>query len=300
MKKLIIARAANALSAAQSIVQVSDSRLKLDEPPNPTCDSAKKVIKASRADSNAAREAAPRGWRCVEKAAHKRQRQGGKIEVSPLQRTGGRYYLALQKRDRQSRIQGSRELVPAAADGNARRHSAQRIRDLTDGAVETAVDRFTPPCGRTKPIPIPRWTERAPRDTGVTMQSVALGTRSAPVHSCSTSSNPNDWRPDFERIQGHVANAIADQIEEAIRSGLFQPGDKLPTQQAIAGSLGFHLNTIYAAFGEVARCGLTRGFACRGKYVIGPTPYRRNSADWQHALIRLGSRFLCQCVATAG
>lgn len=77
-----------------------------------------------------------------------------------------------------------------------------------------------------------------------------------------------DWRPDFARIRGHVALAIADQIEEAIRAGLFRPGDRLPSQQAIADSLGFHPNTIYAAFREVARRGLIKGFAGRGTLVL--------------------------------
>ncbi|KVD69804.1 GntR family transcriptional regulator [Burkholderia ubonensis] len=85
----------------------------------------------------------------------------------------------------------------------------------------------------------------------------------------STTAPPNLWRPDFARLQGHVARSIADQIEEAIRSGLFQPGDQLPTQQAIADALGFHLNTVYAAYREAARRGLTRGFARRGTFVIG-------------------------------
>ncbi|WP_414441544.1 GntR family transcriptional regulator [Burkholderia sp. 22PA0106] len=79
-----------------------------------------------------------------------------------------------------------------------------------------------------------------------------------------------DWRPDFSRIRGHVALAIADQIEEAIRAGLFRPGDRLPSQQAIADSLGFHPNTIYAAFREVARRGLIKGFAGRGTLVLDP------------------------------
>ncbi|MDN7751225.1 winged helix-turn-helix domain-containing protein [Burkholderia gladioli] len=77
-----------------------------------------------------------------------------------------------------------------------------------------------------------------------------------------------DWRPDFSRIRGHVAFAIADQIEEAIRAGLFRPGDRLPSQQAIADSLGFHPNTVYAAFREVARRGLIKGFAGRGTLVL--------------------------------
>ncbi|WP_232446169.1 GntR family transcriptional regulator [Burkholderia ubonensis] len=88
------------------------------------------------------------------------------------------------------------------------------------------------------------------------------------MRPCPTA-NPTRWRPDFTRIRGRVSIAIADQIEEAIRAGLFQPGDTLPTQQAIADSLGFHVNTVYAAFQEVARRGLTRGFARRGTVVMG-------------------------------
>ncbi|WP_080498134.1 GntR family transcriptional regulator [Burkholderia pseudomallei] len=88
------------------------------------------------------------------------------------------------------------------------------------------------------------------------------------VRTHTTISNQAEWRPDFSRIRGHVANAIANQIEEAVRLGLFKPGDRLPTQQAIANSLGFHLNTIYAAYREVARRGLIKGFARRGTFVI--------------------------------
>lgn len=36
----------------------------------------------------------------------------------------------------------------------------------------------------------------------------------------------------------------------------------------IADSLGFHVNTIYAAFKELARRGLTRAFARRGTFVL--------------------------------
>ncbi|MGZ2747215.1 GntR family transcriptional regulator [Burkholderia stagnalis] len=78
-----------------------------------------------------------------------------------------------------------------------------------------------------------------------------------------------NWRPDFAHIRGHVANSIADQIEDAIRSGILRPGDKLPTQREIADSLGFHVNTIYAAYREVSRRGLTKGFARRGTFVVG-------------------------------
>jgi len=76
------------------------------------------------------------------------------------------------------------------------------------------------------------------------------------------------WRPDFARLRGHPYLAIAAQIEEAIRQGIFSPGDRLPPQRAIAEDLGFHLNTINAAFREAARRGLIRGQAGRGTFVL--------------------------------
>lgn len=78
---------------------------------------------------------------------------------------------------------------------------------------------------------------------------------------------PTAWRPDFARIRGKIPLAIADQIEEAIRSGVFQVGDRLPTQRDIADALGFHLNTINAAFREAARRGLIESRTRRGSVV---------------------------------
>jgi DNA-binding transcriptional regulator YhcF (GntR family) len=67
---------------------------------------------------------------------------------------------------------------------------------------------------------------------------------------------PNQgWRPHFVRLRGRVYLAIAAQIEEAISFGSFGPGDRLPSQRAIADDLGFELNTVNAAFRETARCG---------------------------------------------
>jgi GntR family transcriptional regulator len=83
------------------------------------------------------------------------------------------------------------------------------------------------------------------------------------------SKNPKmAWRPDFARLRGRPYLAIAAQIEEAIRQGIFTPGDRLPPQRAIALDLGFHLNTINAAFREAARRGLIRGHAGRGTIVL--------------------------------
>lgn len=112
------------------------------------------------------------------------------------------------------------------------------------------------------------------RNTRATKKFLMADARATRMSRSSITTPPNPWRPDFTRIQGRIAQGIADQIEEAIRSGLFQPGDQLPTQQAIADALGFHLNTVYAAYREAARRGLTRGFARRGTFVIGRPTHR--------------------------
>ncbi|RKT98983.1 GntR family transcriptional regulator [Burkholderia sp. Nafp2/4-1b] len=95
---------------------------------------------------------------------------------------------------------------------------------------------------------------------------------SATTHSPHLGSSES-WRPDFARIRGCVANAIADQIEEAIRAGTLRPGDRLPTQQAIADALGFHHNTVYIAFRKAAKRGLIRSFRRRGTFVLDNQPH---------------------------
>ncbi|WP_430233480.1 GntR family transcriptional regulator [Paraburkholderia tropica] len=80
-------------------------------------------------------------------------------------------------------------------------------------------------------------------------------------------SDPQRWRPDFARIRGKVYLAIADQIEHAISDGTFRAGDQLPTQRDVADDLGFHVNTINAAFREAARRGLIESRTRRGSVV---------------------------------
>ncbi|CAK3075452.1 conserved hypothetical protein [Vibrio crassostreae] len=86
-------RAANALSSAASIAQVSDSRANPDKPSNMR-QRKEKVVKASCADNNAMRAASEQGWECVKKAKRKLKRQDDAIAVPPQLQTGGRYYLA--------------------------------------------------------------------------------------------------------------------------------------------------------------------------------------------------------------
>lgn len=99
--------------------------------------------------------------------------------------------------------------------------------------------------------------------------------------SSPISSDKMAWRPDFSRIRGVVYLSITDQIESAIRSGLFEPGDTLPSQRALAEDLGFHLNTIHAAFREVTRRGLVRGRAGRRGTVVLPDTLEQGLARRQ-------------------
>jgi GntR family transcriptional regulator len=97
-----------------------------------------------------------------------------------------------------------------------------------------------------------------------------------PYHSTPTPTavqvrDQRRWRPDFARIRGKIYLAVADRIEQAIRSGFFQPGDALPTQRSIADDLGFHLSTINAAFREAARRGLIESRTRRGSIVSLPS-----------------------------
>ena len=100
----------------------------------------------------------------------------------------------------------------------------------------------------------------------MTSPIAALSARSRAVAPRPTPA-PQRWRPDFSAIRGKVYLAIADQIERAIGAGVFRPGDMLPTQRDIADDLGFHLNTINAAFREAARRGLIVSRTRRGSMV---------------------------------
>ncbi|WP_246025041.1 GntR family transcriptional regulator [Paraburkholderia dinghuensis] len=96
------------------------------------------------------------------------------------------------------------------------------------------------------------------------LQSKDLSTRSARDAHISPATV---WRPEFARIGWPVYLAIADHIEDAIRLGILRPGDRLPTQRDIADDLGFHLNTVNAAFREAARRGLIESRTRRGSIV---------------------------------
>lgn len=72
---------------------------------------------------------------------------------------------------------------------------------------------------------------------------------------------------------------IQEQLRAAILDGLYQPGDRLPTEMALAASEGVSRTTISAAFAELAREGLVQRAPRRGTIVTAPGDRRAVRSD---------------------
>jgi len=76
----------------------------------------------------------------------------------------------------------------------------------------------------------------------------------------------------LERTGVPIYVQIRDQILQAIRSGLLEPGERLPTMRQVAVALRVDLNTVRHAYDELERLGaltLERG---RGSFVNDVSP----------------------------
>jgi len=80
------------------------------------------------------------------------------------------------------------------------------------------------------------------------------------------------WWSSVERHPGPKYVAIADAIDDAVRSGMLRGGERLPPQRDLAASLGVDLTTVTRAYGIARDAGLIQGAGRLGSYV-------RNSAD---------------------
>ncbi|ATE63226.1 PLP-dependent aminotransferase family protein [Rhizorhabdus dicambivorans] len=61
--------------------------------------------------------------------------------------------------------------------------------------------------------------------------------------------------------------AIADAIEQAVRTGTLRPGERLPPQRELAAQLGVDLTTVTRAYGMAREAGLIEGAGRLGSYV---------------------------------
>jgi GntR family transcriptional regulator len=65
---------------------------------------------------------------------------------------------------------------------------------------------------------------------------------------------------------------LVQQVHDALRLGLLEPGDKLPTAQQVVARLAINPNTVLKAYRDLEREGLVQGRPGQGTFVIGSLP----------------------------
>jgi GntR family transcriptional regulator len=65
---------------------------------------------------------------------------------------------------------------------------------------------------------------------------------------------------------------LVQQVRQALRLGILEPGDQLPTAQTVVGQLAINPNTVLKAYRELEREGLVRARPGQGTFVIGTLP----------------------------
>jgi GntR family transcriptional regulator len=65
---------------------------------------------------------------------------------------------------------------------------------------------------------------------------------------------------------------LVQQVHQALRLGLLEPGDQLPTAQQVVAKLAINPNTVLKAYRDLEREGLVRPRPGQGTFVIGTLP----------------------------
>jgi GntR family transcriptional regulator len=60
---------------------------------------------------------------------------------------------------------------------------------------------------------------------------------------------------------------LVQQVHQALRMGMLEPGDQLPTAQQVVARLAINPNTVHKAYRELERDGLVRARPGRGTFV---------------------------------
>jgi GntR family transcriptional regulator len=81
---------------------------------------------------------------------------------------------------------------------------------------------------------------------------------------------------------------VAQQVKHAMRLGLLEPGDQLPTVKEVVGQLAINANTVLKAYRELEYEGLVEGRPGIGTFVlrIPPGPSPANQAALRRSLDR--------------
>jgi GntR family transcriptional regulator len=82
---------------------------------------------------------------------------------------------------------------------------------------------------------------------------------------------------------------LVQQVRQALRLGLLEPGDRLPTAQQVVAALAINPNTVLKAYRDLEREGLVRARPGLGTFIVGTLPrtdpsaqakFRRSMASW--------------------
>jgi len=65
---------------------------------------------------------------------------------------------------------------------------------------------------------------------------------------------------------------LVQQVKQALRLGILQPGDQLPTVKEVVGSLAINPNTVLKAYRELDHDGVTEGRRGQGTFVSDNQP----------------------------
>jgi GntR family transcriptional regulator len=65
---------------------------------------------------------------------------------------------------------------------------------------------------------------------------------------------------------------LVQQVRDALRLGLLEPGEQLPTAQQVVAKLAINPNTVLKAYRDLEREGLVRARPGRGTFVTGSLP----------------------------
>ncbi|HTX27828.1 MAG TPA: GntR family transcriptional regulator [Streptosporangiaceae bacterium] len=72
---------------------------------------------------------------------------------------------------------------------------------------------------------------------------------------------------------------LVQQVHQALRLGMLEPGEQLPTAQQVVARLAINPNTVLKAYRDLEREGLVRARPGRGTFVTGSLP--RTDPDTQ-------------------
>jgi GntR family transcriptional regulator len=65
---------------------------------------------------------------------------------------------------------------------------------------------------------------------------------------------------------------LVQQVHDALRLGMLEPGERLPTAQQVVARLAINPNTVLKAYRDLEREGLVRARPGQGTFIVGSLP----------------------------